>query len=282
MTGGHPVLRTRSGPLPLDRVVLVGILNATPDSFSDGGVHLDPARAAETALAMAAGGAGMLDVGAESTRPGAAPVSPAEERRRLLPVLRAVRTAVRLPISVDTTKADVAAAALDAGADVVNDVSAGRWDAEMLPLCARERVPVVLMHMRGTPATMQRDPRYTDVVTEVRDFLAERATASLAAGIAPDAIVIDPGIGFGKTVAHNCRLLRRLDLLAALRYPVLVGVSRKGFIGELVEGRASGERLHGTAAAVALAVAGGARLVRVHDVAAMRDVVRVAEAVAGA
>ena len=216
MTGGHPVLRTRSGPLSLDRVALVGILNATPDSFSDGGVHLDPGRAAETALAMAAAGAGMLDVGAESTRPSAAPVSPAEERRRLLPVLRAVRSAVRLPISVDTTKADVAAAALDAGADVVNDVSAGRWDAEMLPLCARERVPVVLMHMQGTPATMQRDPRYTDVVTEVRDFLAERAAAARASGIPADAIVVDPGIGFGKTVAHNCRILRRLDLLAAL------------------------------------------------------------------
>ena len=282
MTGGHPVLRTRSGPLSLDRVALVGILNATPDSFSDGGVHLDPGRAAETALAMAAAGAGMLDLGAESTRPGAAPVPGPEERRRLLPVLRAVRTAVRLPISVDTTKADVAAAALDAGADVVNDVSAGRWDTDMLPLCARERVPVVLMHMRGTPATMQRDPRYTDVVTEVRDFLAERATAALAAGVAPDAVLLDPGIGFGKTVAHNCRLLRRLDLLALLGYPVLVGVSRKGFIGELAGGRPSGERLQGTAAAVALAVAGGARLVRVHDVAAMRDVVRVAEAVAGA
>ena len=282
MTGGHPVLRTRSGPLSLDRVALVGILNATPDSFSDGGVHLDPARAADAALAMAAAGAGMLDVGAESTRPGATPVPAAEERRRLLPVLRAVRVAVRLPISVDATKADVAAAALDAGADVVNDVSAGRWDAEMLPLCARERVPVVLMHMQGTPATMQRDPRYTDVATEVRDFLAERAAAARAAGIPADAIVLDPGIGFGKTVAHNCRLLRRLDLLALLGYPVLVGVSRKGFIGELAGGRASGERLHGTAAVVALAVAGGARLVRVHDVAAMRDVVRVAEAVAGA
>jgi len=282
VTGGRPVLRTRSGPLALDRVALVGILNATPDSFSDGGVHLDPARAAEAAVAMAAAGAGMLDVGGESTRPGAAPVSAAEERGRLLPVLRAVRAAVRLPISVDTTKADVAAAALDAGADLVNDVSAGRWDADMLPLCARERVPVVLMHMQGTPATMQRDPRYTDVVTEVRDFLAERAAAARAAGIPADAIVVDPGIGFGKTVAHNCRLLRRLDLLALLGYPLLVGVSRKGFIGELAGGRASGERLHGTAAAVALAVAGGARLVRVHDVAAMRDVVRVAEAVAGA
>jgi dihydropteroate synthase len=231
---------------------------------------------------MAAAGAAMLDLGAESSRPGSTPVPAVEERRRLLPVLRAVRAAVRLPLSVDTTKAEVAALALDEGADVVNDVSAGRWDPDMLRLCARRGVPVVLMHMQGTPATMQREPRYTDVVTEVRDFLAERAAAALDAGVAPDGVVVDPGIGFGKTVAHNCRLLRRLDLIAALGYPVLVGVSRKGFIGQLLEGRAVEERLHGTAAAVALAVAGGARLVRVHDVAAMRDVVRVAEAVAAA
>jgi dihydropteroate synthase len=276
------VLRTRSGPLALDRVVLVGVLNATPDSFSDGGVHLDPGRAAAAAAEMVAAGAGMLDVGAESTRPGAEPVPGDEERRRLLPVLRAVRGAVRVPLSVDTTKADVARAALDEGADVVNDVSAGRFDPAMLPLCARSGVPVVLMHMQGTPATMQRDPRYTDVVKEVAEFLAGRARAAIDAGVAPEAIVVDPGIGFGKTIAHNCRLLRRLDLVAALGYPVLVGVSRKGFIGGLVGGRATGDRLHGTAAAVALAVAGGARLVRVHDVAAMHDVVRVAEAVAEA
>ena len=279
---GHPVLRTRSGSLTLDRVVLVGILNATPDSFSDGGLHLDPARAAAAAAELVAQGARMLDLGAESTRPGAAPVPPDEERQRLLPVLRAVRAAVGVPISVDTTKADVAREALDAGADLVNDVSAGRFDPDMLPLCARTGVPVVLMHMQGTPATMQLDPRYTDVVTEVCAFLAARAEAAVEAGVARDAIVVDPGIGFGKTVEHNCRLLRRLDLIAALGYPVLVGVSRKGFIGGLLGGRATGARLHGTAAAVALAVAGGARLVRVHDVAAMRDVVAVAEAVASA
>jgi dihydropteroate synthase len=276
------VLRTRSGPLVLDRVAVVGVLNATPDSFSDGGLHLDPGQAAAAAAGMVAGGARMLDLGAESTRPGAAPVDAEEERRRLLPVLRAVRAAVRVPISVDTTKADVARAALDDGADVVNDVSAGRLDPDMLPLCARERVPIVLMHMQGTPGTMQADPRYTDVVTDVAEFLAARARTAIAAGIAPDAIVLDPGIGFGKTAAHNCFLLRRLDLLVAVGYPVMVGVSRKGFIGQLLGGRATGERLHGTAAAVALAVAGGARLVRVHDVAAMRDVVLVAEAVAGA
>lgn len=277
---GPRVLRTRSGPVVLDHVVLVGILNATPDSFSDGGRHLDPGRAAATAVEMVSEGAAMLDLGAESTRPGARPVSFEEERQRLLPVLRAVRTAVPVPISVDTTKAAVARLALDEGADLVNDVSAGRFDPEMLPLCGILGVPIVLMHMQGMPATMQDDPRYTDVVSEVRDFLAGRARAAEEAGIAADQIVVDPGIGFGKTAEHNCALLARLDLVASLGYPVLVGVSRKGFIGKLLEGRGTGERLYGTAAAVALAVAKGAQLVRVHDVAVMRDVVRVAEAVA--
>ena len=277
-----PALRTRSGALVLDRVVLVGILNATPDSFSDGGRHADPGRAATAALEMVAGGAGMLDLGAESTRPGAAPVPAEVEWRRLLPVLRAVRAAVSVPLSVDTTKAEIARAALAEGADVVNDVSAGRFDPGMLPLCAQAGAPVVLMHMQGTPATMQERPQYTDVVTEVAAFLGERAAAARAAGVAPDAIVVDPGIGFGKTVAHNCRLLRRLDVLAGLGYPVLVGVSRKGFLGQLLGGRPVGERLLGTAAAAALAVAGGARLLRVHDVGAIREVVAVAEAVARA
>jgi dihydropteroate synthase len=276
------VLHTRSGPVSLARPAVVGVLNATPDSFSDGGVHLDPGRAAAAAEAMVADGARMLDLGGESTRPGASPVDAAEERRRLLPVLRAVRAAVRVPLSVDTTKAEIARLALAEGADLVNDVSAGRLDPGMLPLCAREGVPVVLMHMQGTPATMQDEPRYTDVVKEVADFLAERAQAALTAGVAADAIILDPGIGFGKTLEHNCLLLRRLDLQAALGYPLMVGVSRKGFIGRLLGGRATEGRILGTAAAVALAVAGGARLVRVHDVAAMRDVIAVAEAVVGA
>jgi dihydropteroate synthase len=274
------VLRTRSGPLALDHVALVGVLNATPDSFSDGGRHLDPARAAEAAVAMVAEGASMLDLGAESTRPGATPVPEDEELARLLPVLAAVRAAVRVPLSVDTTKAVVARRALDAGADVVNDVSAGRLDPGMLSLCAAAGVPVILMHMQGTPATMQEAPQYTDVVAEVAAFLGARARAAAAAGVAPDAILVDPGIGFGKTVAHNCALVHRLDVLAALGYPVLVGVSRKGFIGQLLGGRGTESRLFGTAAAVALAVTGGARLVRVHDVGPMRDVVRVAEGVA--
>jgi dihydropteroate synthase len=276
---GPPVLATRSGPLALDRVVVVGVLNATPDSFSDGGLHQDPGRAAAVAVRMVEEGARMLDLGAESTRPGAAPVPADEELRRLLPVLGAVRAAVRVPLSVDTMKAAVAAAALDAGADVVNDVTAGRFDPDLLPLCGRRGVPVVLTHMQGTPATMQDRPHYTDVGAEVAAFLAERARAAVAAGVRPDAVVVDPGIGFGKTVEHNCRLVARLDLVAALGYPVMVGVSRKAFLGRLLGGRPPGERLLGTAAAVALAVAGGARLVRVHDVGAMRDAVAVAEAV---
>jgi len=260
----------------------MGVLNATPDSFSDGGLHADPSRAAAAAVRMVEAGAAILDIGAESTRPGATAVPADEERARLLPVLRAVRAAVRVPISVDTRKAAVARAALDAGADVVNDVSAGTFDPAMLPTCAAAGVPVVLMHMQGTPATMQRDPRYGDVVAEVAGFLAGRAAAAERAGVAHAAIVVDPGIGFGKTTEHNCLLLARLDLVAALGYPVLVGVSRKGFVGALLGGRPPGERLLGTAAAVAMAVAGGARIVRVHDVGAMRDVVRVVEAIRAA
>jgi dihydropteroate synthase len=231
---------------------------------------------------MVEAGAGMLDLGAESTRPGAGVVPPDEEMRRLLPVLRAVRATVRVPLSVDTTKVAVARAALDLGADAVNDTSAGRDDPGMLALCAATGVPIVLMHMQGTPATMQAQPRYGDVVAEVRAFLEARAAAARAAGVPTDAIVVDPGIGFGKTREHNLLLLRRLDVLRALGYPILVGVSRKRFIGEVLGGRGTGERLLGTAAAVALAVVGGARLVRVHDVGPMRDVVLVTEAVLGA
>ncbi len=268
--------------MSLARPVLVGVLNATPDSFSDGGLHLDPGRAARRAVAMVRAGAGMLDLGGESTRPGARPVPAAEERRRLLPVLSAVRRAVPVPLSVDTMKAEVATAALDAGADVVNDISAGRFDRGMLRLCARAGVPMVLMHMRGAPATMQHRPAYRDVVGDVVGFLARRIAAAQRAGIERGAIIVDPGIGFGKTLAHNLALLAHLDAVNALGYPVMVGVSRKGFIGTLCGGAPPAERLIGTAAAVALAVARGALLLRVHDVAAMRDAVAIAAAVASA
>lgn len=276
------MLRLRRGPFPLAPVAVMGVINATPDSFSDGGQHLDPGLAAETAARMVAEGADLLDLGAESTRPGAEPVPVEEEGRRLLPVLRAVRRAVAVPLSVDTMKAEVARAALGEGADLVNDVTAGRFDPDLLPLCAAAGAPVVLMHMQGTPATMQRAPCYTDVLEEVRTFLAERARAAEAAGLPRDGIVLDPGIGFGKTRAHNCALLARLDLIAALGYPVLVGVSRKGFLGELLGGRPVEARLFGTVAAVAVAVFRGARIVRVHEVGPARDAVRVAEAMAPA
>lgn len=258
----------------------MGVVNATPDSFSDGGAFTDPRRAAAHAAAMVEAGAALLDLGAESTRPGATPVASDEELARLLPVLRAVRRAVAVPLSVDTMKAAVARAALDEGADLVNDVSAARFDRGMLDLCARERVPIVLMHMRGTPATMQRAPRYRDVVGTVAAFLARRAAAARRAGVSAAGILVDPGIGFGKTAAHNVALLARLDLVAALGYPVVVGVSRKGFIGRLCGGAPPEARVVGTAAAVALAVARGAHVLRVHDVPAMRDAVAVATAVA--
>lgn len=268
--------------MSLARTVVVGVLNATPDSFSGGGRVLTPRRAAHAAAEMVDAGAGMLDLGAESTRPGATPVSAADELARLLPMLRAVRRAVAVPLSVDTMKADVARAALDAGADLVNDVTAGRFDRGMLPLCARAGVPIVLMHMRGTPRTMQRQARYRDVTVAVIEFLRLRVRAAVAAGIAPAQIVLDPGLGFAKLARHSYALLRELPRLVALGHPVLVGASRKRFIGQALDDAPVGDRLFGTAAAVALAVQGGARLVRVHDVAAMRDVVRVTEAVLAA
>jgi dihydropteroate synthase len=231
---------------------------------------------------MEAAGAALLDLGAESTRPGAASVSLQVELARLLPVLRAVRRAVRVPLSIDTTKAEVARIALAEGADLINDVSAGRFDERMLPLCAAARVPVVLMHMRGTPRTMQRRPRYRDVVAEVIAFLVERVAAARQAGVRPRDIVLDPGFGFGKLPVHNFRLLRDLDRLVALGFPILVGPSRKGFIGQALGGVPPDARAFGTAAVVTLAVAAGAQLVRVHEVAAMRDAVRVVEAMRAA
>ena len=269
---------TRSGTVRLDRVAVVGILNATPDSFSDGGRYASPRAASRAAATMEADGAALLDLGAESTRPGSKPVAVAEELRRLLPVLRAVRRAVRLPLSVDTMKPEVARIALEEGADLVNDVSAGGDDNAMLSLCAAAGVPIVLMHMRGTPQTMQRRPRYHDVVAEVRAYLRDRAAAAVQLGVPPRHIILDPGLGFGKLPVHNYRLLRDLGQIVALGFPVLVGPSRKGFVGHALGGAAPAARLFGTAAAVALSVAAGAKLVRVHDVAAMRDVVRMVEA----
>lgn len=261
-----------------DRPLLMGIVNVTPDSFFDGGRFLDPQAAVAHAWRLVEEGADLLDIGAESTRPASVPVEETEERRRLIPVVTAVAKAVSVPISVDTSKAVVAKAAIDAGAVMVNDVTALRGDPAMVDAIVVSGVGVVLMHMQGTPQTMQKAPQYHDVVEEVEDFLAERVRFALERGIAKNQIMLDPGIGFGKTLAHNLDLLAQLRTFTKLGFPLLVGPSRKGFIGELVE-QSVQDRAWGTAGAVALAVEQGAHVLRVHDVAGMKDVVKVAAAI---
>jgi dihydropteroate synthase len=274
----HPFWLACGRRLALDRPLVMGILNVTPDSFSDGGRYLDPGAALECATTMAGEGADLIDIGAESSRPGAEPVTEAEELRRLIPVVREVCRHVAVPVSADTTKAAVAEEAIAAGATIINDISALQADPAMAAVAARTGAGLVLMHRQGTPQTMQQAPRYADVVGDVRDFLRIRLAAAARAGVAEDHVVLDPGIGFGKNLQHNLALLSRLDELLALGRPLLVGVSRKAFIGEVL-GRATAERVWGTAAAVAVAVLKGARIVRVHDVTAMRDVVRMVRAI---
>jgi dihydropteroate synthase len=258
---------------------LMGVVNVTPDSFSDGGLYLDAEAGIAHGRELAAAGAEILDVGGESTRPGAEAVPDQEELRRVVPVIREL-SGSDCHISVDTSKATVAEAALDAGAAIVNDVTALRGDPEMGPLCAERGVTVVLMHMLGDPRTMQDDPRYDDVVSEVKAFLAERLEAATAAGIAEERIWLDPGIGFGKTGAHNMELLRRLGELRDLGRPLVVGTSRKSFIGR-VDGSAADQRLGGTIASSVIAAAEGADVLRVHDVAEMRQALTVAETILG-
>ncbi len=257
----------------------MGVVNVTPASFSDGGLYLDPEAAVSHGCELAAAGAEILDVGGESTRPGAEPVEADEELRRVVPVIHGLAGS-GCGISVDTSKAAVAEAALEAGATIVNDVTALRGDPAMTSLCAGREVTVVLMHMLGDPRTMQRDPRYDDVVAEVKAFLAERLEAAVAAGIAEERVWLDPGIGFGKTPAHNLELLRRLGELRELGRPLVIGTSRKSFIGK-VDGPAAGERLGGTIASSVLAAAEGAEVLRVHDVAEMRQALAVATAILG-
>jgi dihydropteroate synthase len=256
---------------------LMGVVNVTPDSFSDGGLYLDPAAAIAHGEELLAAGADILDIGGESTRPGAEPVGAAEEMRRVLPV---VETLAGATISIDTYKATIATAALDAGATIVNDVTALRGDPRMAALCAERKVTVILMHMRGEPRTMQNDPVYADVVAEVREFLAERIEFAVGAGIARERIWVDPGIGFGKTAQHNHELLRRLPELASLGQTLVVGTSRKGFIGAL-DGSSADERLGGTIASTVLAAGAGADVVRVHDVAEVGQALTVAAAISG-
>src|SRR3954468_16437268 len=254
----------------------MGVVNVTPDSFSDGGRYLDPGAAVEHGRRLAAEGADILDVGGESTRPGAAEVPAVEELRRVLPVVEGLAGAGPT-VSIDTSKAAVAAAALDAGAGYVNDVTAFRGDPELAGLVAERGVDCCLMHMLGTPRTMQQDPRYDDVVSEVKAFLEERLAHAVGAGVAEERIMLDPGIGFGKTVEHNLALIARLDELVALGRPVVFGVSRKSFLGRLT-GRAADDRAVATAAANVLALERGATVFRVHDVPETVDALTVAAA----
>jgi dihydropteroate synthase len=260
----------------LTRPLVMGILNVTPDSFSDGGRYLDPARALDHALRMREDGADLIDVGGESTRPGASPVSEGDEIARVIPVV-ATLAAAGAAVSVDTRKAGVMRAAIDAGAAMINDVGALTGPGTM-EMCARSDVGVCLMHMQGEPATMQVAPAYRDIVGEVRTFLAARAEACVAAGIGRDRIAIDPGFGFGKTLAHNLALLRALGAFAAVGFPVLVGLSRKSALGEIT-GRGTDERLGASLAAALAAVARGAAIVRVHDVRETVDALKVWDAV---
>jgi len=271
------VLEFRDGELALDHTVLMGIVNVTPDSFSDGGKFLDPALAVEHAVRIADEGAEILDVGGESTRPGADPVTAEEEWRRVEPVLKALRPKTDAKISIDTYKPEIAAKALTLGADMVNDVT-GLRDEAMVRVVAAEHVPVVIMHMKGTPQAMQKSPGYMDVVAEIAAFLEERTRSALAAGLSRNSIIVDPGLGFGKRPEHNTEVLHRLPELKRLGFPILVGASRKSFLGAFGGGE-PGARLEASLAAAVLAVTNGADLVRVHDVAATAKAIRVADAV---
>ena len=261
--------------------VIMGVVNVTPDSFSDGGLFLDAGAAIEHGRRLASEGAAILDVGGESTRPRAEPVSEDEELRRVLPVVEQLAADAAARVSIDTTKTSVARAALDAGATIVNDVSAFRFDPELAAVVAESGAHCCLMHMLGEPRTMQEDPRYDDVVSDIKAFLEERLAFAASEGVPEERVWLDPGIGFGKTVEHNLELLRRLDEIVAIGRPVVIGTSRKSFLGKLAGGRDEGERLPGTIATNVVALERGATIFRVHDVAQNADALAVAAATFG-
>ncbi len=266
------------------RTHIMGVLNVTPDSFSDGGAFIssgsiDYSRAVEHALMMAEDGADIIDIGGESTRPGSARVNLEEELDRVLPVINGIKKHSSVIISVDTCKAAVARAAAEAGASIINDISGGSHDLDMLHTVRQTGAAFIIMHMKGTPEDMQSNPVYGDVVAEVRDVLADRARMAQETGVTPDKILLDPGIGFGKTVAHNLSLINRLDTITALGYPVVLGVSRKAFIGKLTGAKTPSDRLEGTIASSVIGIVRGASIIRVHDVKAVRRACLVADAV---
>lgn len=260
------------------RTWIMGVINITPDSFSDGGLYFDKDKALERGLQLVEAETDIIDIGGESTRPGSEPVSPEEEIRRVVPLITALRKRTETLISIDTTKSEVAHAALDAGADIVNDISALRFDPRMAPLLAEQNVPVILMHMKGTPKTMQVNPTYENVLLEVKAFLEESLNIALASGIKKERIIIDPGIGFGKSIKHNLVLINNLHILEELERPILIGISRKSFIGTILDSPPE-ERLEGTIASAILSVIHGAHILRVHDVASVKKAVQVAEAI---
>ncbi len=262
-----------------NRTYLMGVLNVTPDSFSDGGEFDQPATALNQALALAQKGADIIDVGGQSTRPGAEQISVEEELERVLSVIKIIRPKINIPISVDTTRATVANQAVIAGADIVNDISGGTFDPSMFSTVASLNVPIVLMHIRGTPQTMQRMTDYEDVIEEILNFLLQQITAATAAGIKRENIIIDPGIGFAKNLEQNLEIFRRLAELKKLNCPILVGASRKSFIGRILNQPDPKARVWGTAAACCAAIVNGADILRVHDVEQMRDVSMVADAI---
>jgi dihydropteroate synthase len=271
--------RTRGKTFELgQRTWLVGVVNVTPDSFFDGGLYFEPARAIDRALALAAEGADIIDIGGESSRPGSNPIPAKEEKKRILPVVEVLKQKNSVLISVDTTKAEVAEAALAAGADIINDISAGRFDPRMLPIAARSGAAVILMHMKGTPRTMQIAPHYDDVLGEVKSFLSERLEAAESCGLPRESVLLDPGIGFGKQLDHNLILLNNLGALAELGRPLVVGISRKSFLGKILKVEAQ-DRLEGTIAAAVVSILRGASLLRVHDIQAVKQAVAVAEAI---
>ncbi|MBF0607921.1 MAG: dihydropteroate synthase [Candidatus Magnetobacterium sp. LHC-1] len=263
----------------INRVCVMGILNVTPDSFSDGGRFLDKTRAVQRAVDMVAEGADIIDVGGISTRPGSEAVDVEEELRRVLPVVEALSGKIDVPVSVDTYRAVVAEAALSAGASIINDISAMQFDPEMAAVVAKSDAGIVLMHIKGTPKDMQLNPVYGDVVEEVCTYLRQRSDAAQRAGIAASRIIVDPGLGFGKTLEHNLSLINNLGRLKDLGHPILIGPSRKAFVGHITNVAAPGDRLMGSAAAVAISVYNGASVVRVHDVREMVQVVRAVEAI---
>jgi dihydropteroate synthase len=277
--GGNKIIKAGKHVLDLSRRThLMGILNVTPDSFSDGGKYLDSQRAVAHAMRMAEEGADIIDVGGESSRPGSLPVSTEEELRRVLPVVEGLAGKIDLPISIDTYKSEVAERALQAGAVMINDISACRMDQRMVEVAAKYQCPVVLMHMKGTPRDMQLNPYYDSVVEEIYQFFLERVEYLGHMGILRENMIIDPGIGFGKTVEHNLTILRNLSSFRSLGLPILIGTSRKFFIGAVLSAGVE-ERLEGTAATVALAISQGADIVRVHDVREMKKVAVITDAI---